>query len=130
MIDTTKLIKEYLTASGSGLFTLVGTQVWCPMLPKDFKNTVAAIAFHPEHEEMHAKSAVQRTSFVFMCYGGSSNPANARAVYRALNDRLDLQHGTVTEGAIILATQTAMSHFIEPETEYPVSTATYDITTQ
>ncbi len=133
MIDVPQLIFEFLTTTGTGLYTLVGTRVWCPLAKAEWKNETAAIVYHPAIESNHgAATEVITGSYVFKCYGGTKQYTNARAVYRALNDRL---HGvaleTKTEGSIIWAEQVVSAQLPpEPGTAYPAHMATYKIITQ
>ena len=135
MIDVPQLIFEFLTTSGTGLFTLVGNRVWCPLVDANsgWKNETAAIVYHPATESNHgAATAVITGNYVFKCYGGTKQYTNARAVYRALNDRL---HGVAneakTEGSIIWAEQVVSAQLPpEPGTSYPAHMATYKIIAQ
>ena len=99
MIDTSDVVKEWLVVEGTGLHTRVGTHVATPVAPAGFNDTdmsaAAAIVFHPASEQVHPTAVDKNDNiYVFKCYGGSSKYSDARAVFRALVDRL---HG-VTGG--------------------------------
>ena len=104
MIDTSQLIFEYGTASGSATRTQVGARFYTPVAPADFDNTQKTIIFHIETEkDLNFKTVDNHESVVvFKCYGGSDSYTDARTVYRAVHDRFSgIVNGAGTVGTII-----------------------------
>ena len=131
MIDTTQVIYEWLTTSGTGLYTLCATRIWWVAAPPAFDNSADAIIYHPEAEPTHPIAAVHTPTFVFKCYGGAATFASARTVYRALYDRLHNEQGAKTAGAIMMAHQlTAQALPPDPDTGWPAWMARYEIVLQ
>jgi len=117
--------------SGTGLYTLCADRIWCPQAKAGWTNTAAAIVFHPSSEVPRIGATdVIRSTFVFKCYGGSDRFTDARAVYRALADRLhDVSTQTATEGNIIIAKQVTANQLpADPDTGYPAHMAIFQIT--
>lgn len=133
MVDAPQVIWEYLTTSGTDLFTLVGKEVILDMLEKDdgsgngFRNTSPAVVMRVD-EAVNANANQVRVRATFLCYGGSDDSENARAVYEALSDRLQNGNGATATGGIISAFQeTGGGRLDDPDEGWPVRMAVYDL---
>ena len=132
MTNLSQIVWEYLTATGTTLRTLVGGNVWSPRAPASWANDSAAVMFDIISETAPVSGGGHVTAQVqFSCYGGGTTHAAADAVYRALHDRLHGVRGAVTaSGKLIGAWQTSgQPGDREIETEWPLATAVYTITT-
>ena len=135
MTDSVQVIWEYLTVSGTGLNALVGMRVWSPEAPATFKNELPAIVYELLDEEVGAEPN-SKPIFKFLCFGGKRadgkdfSHGGARAVYRALVDRLRDCHGASTEsGTILVCTlQSAGQDYGQDDTEWPVVECQYRFT--
>jgi len=130
MVSTSDVMREWLIVSGTSLYTLCGTRIWCPTKPpsETWSNTSAAIIFRPRSEKAHfTATPMIETMFDFFCYGGNSTYGSTETVYQALFDRLHGQTGAVaTSGTIVTATQiSAQQGPPEPDTGWPVYIAVY-----
>jgi hypothetical protein len=132
MIDTTKVLQQYLTASGSLLTFLGGSYVSSPIAPRQWNNEHKTIIFHAETEDRHIAADVNSTIFVCKCYGGSASFEAARAVYIALVDYLhNARDVAVDEGRIKLARLiTAFQGPADPDTGWPSMIAKFEVITE
>ena len=131
MKDTSKIVYEWLAASGTGLYTLCGTRVYTPMLPPAFHNTQAGIVYSVDSEFTHPTAEVHSLICTFKCYGGSASFTTARSVYFALHDRLHGAAGATTTGAIMMAFQlSAQALPPDPDEGWPAHMARFAITIQ
>lgn len=135
MTDSVRVIWEFLTVEGTDLYSKVATRVWSPEAPATFKNEQAALVFTMLDEE---RMALPNNSAIvqFMCYGGKRQDEkdfshdDARAVYRALVDRLSAADGVATaSGTILVCTlQNAGQTYGEDGTEWPVTECQFRFT--
>jgi len=128
MIDAPQIIWEYLTASGTGLYTLVGARIYSPVAPQEWDNTTAMIVFEVD-EQIHSKACMSVVDVDFFCYGGTENATDAAAVYRALFDRLQNAGGVVSSGKIESARHTGGDPYEREPTEsrYPRGVSRFEI---
>lgn len=135
MTDSVRVIWEYLTVSGTTLYALTGLRVWSPEAPAAWRNADAAIVYEMVDEE---RRALPNNSLLvnFMCFGGKRADAkdyshdDARAVYRALVDRLAAADGVATaSGTILVCTlETSGQSYGQDETEWPMVECQYRFT--
>lgn len=132
MTDSVRVIWEYLTVSSTTLNALVGFRVWSPEASDKWRNADAAIVYEMVDEER--RSLPNNSLLVnFRCYGGKRTDEkdyshdDARAVYRALVDRLATADGAATaSGTILVCTlETSSQSYGEEETEWPVVECQY-----
>jgi len=131
--DSPKIIEEFLTDEDGELFAFLGgPYVSTPVAHEGFRNEHPAIIFHPETEGIHISGAETTTVFVFKCYGGTSQFADARAMYRALVSYLQNRRGVATSaGTIRLARLiTAFQGAPDPGTSWPVMVAKFEVHTE
>jgi hypothetical protein len=133
--DSVQVIWEYLTVSGTDLHALIALRAWSPEAPATFKNEQAAVVYELLDEEQRALP--NNTAIVkFLCFGGKRADGkdflhkDARAVYRALHDRLMAADGVSTaSGTILVCTlESAGQDYGLDETEWPVVESQYRIT--
>ena len=130
MIDSAKVLYEYLTTAGTSLYTLNGDNVWTVQgEPIGWNNGTTGIMIElNEASNYSAKDWVQ-ADVTFMCYGGNDNKGASFAIYAALNDRLNgAQSQIQTSGTIEWAQQTGGDpDEIETDSGYNRAMATYTI---
>lgn len=125
------IVCEWLEASGTSLYSLVATRVAKMNLPAGWKNTTSCVVVIPQTTTSESVVPVLETDFLIVCYGGTTNIANAEAVYAALYDRLQLATAeNTTTGGIVLAELNATNPLIESDTGYPAVYATFRIKTR
>ncbi|MCC6490673.1 MAG: hypothetical protein IT364_24520 [Candidatus Hydrogenedentes bacterium] len=129
VIDTFQVMYEYLSESGSDLYDLVGARIWGPKAPKQgWTNDAAAIVFHI-NERTHPNGDGIECQMVTKCYGGTALHKDARAVYRALEQKMracrgaEMYSGRINVAELISAVQDTE----EPDTGYPLSIATHRV---
>lgn len=107
MVDAETVIYEVLSASGTGLNALVGARVNHERAPKDFVNTGARVVFEfVETEEfLNEGLGAVRGRLTVHCFGATDRVDEAKAVYRAVRDRLFFGAGaapiSVASGALM-----------------------------
>lgn len=128
MTNSKQVIWEFLTTTGTSLYTLVGTRVWSPSAPPSWRNDTAAVIYDVS-ETAHVSGATQEALLTANCYGGTLKHADADQVYRALYDRL--QHcGCCQCASGVLISARLISGSVgekEIETEWPFAAATYAV---
>lgn len=132
MTDSIRVIWEFLTTTGTDLYALTGLRVYSPEAPATFRNDQAAIVYEMLDEERLAEPR-NSVLIAFRCYGGKRANDNdyshddARAVYRALHDRLANADGAAAASGTILVCrqQTGAQSYGEDDTEWPVVEASY-----
>lgn len=132
MTDDLRVLTAFLTTTGTGLYTLVGTRVYYGDLPSGFDNTQAAVQFVRRGGNRDAYLATARGDYQFKCYGGSGAFKDAESVYRALGDRLHAQvNQSNAYGAIIDATEDGMGQALtDPDSGWPFILCHYTINTR
>lgn len=113
MINAPHVIREYLTTTGTSLYSLVADRVYFPYLPPDAENLAACIAFEFQGGTPEADGLIRNPDVEFWCYGGGSgtsawkDPNAAYSCYLALCDRLATSNQyinrTLTDHGIILS---------------------------
>jgi hypothetical protein len=95
VIDTNALMRETLlsaaTPAGAALAAQVNGRVYMGQFPQrdKWQNAAKSIVAYRSGGANALQTPIYRPRFVFECYGGSSKPMDADAVYRALHDRLE-----------------------------------------
>lgn len=113
MTNTAQILYEYLTATGTGLYTLCATRVYLNQLPKGFDNTQAGIVFSEQAERPTMSGSKHGMAYEFRCYGGGRSQIKPLTVFRALWDRL---HGARSQATV---TGTIDSAVLETASPYP-----------
>jgi len=123
--DSAQIIWEFLTATSTGLYTLVGKNVVRPLAPAGYDNTYALVVFHIQGEVPSGQTDVTRVDVVFKCYGGAATNTSATTVYRALANRWhSAQNTEMTTGKILQAhITTAWQRGPEPGETWPTHMA-------
>jgi hypothetical protein len=131
MLDTSDVIYEDLTATGTTLYDLVKTRVWWLESDEGWENDSAAIVYHESSETTHDNATdVITSTFVFLCYGGSDDPADAKEVYRALCDRLNgARARAATSGHTLTANLITGSPYPDPDKGWPCWQCSFEVTT-
>jgi len=129
MIDIFTPIYNWLKVSGTSLYTLVGDRIWDSYLPAGFDNTSACIVIQIADEDNPTDGNVHRVQIEFRCYGGSADITDARAVARALTDRMKVSilednNNTNIINSIKLSGQALP---IDIDTGYPSYTLRYEL---
>jgi poly(3-hydroxybutyrate) depolymerase len=129
IIDDARVLYEHLAATGTGLYTLVGTRVYYGALPAEYDNTQAAIVYMRRGGQRDPHLPIAQGDWQFRFYGGTSDFKNAEAVYRAAAARLHgVENAASTTGAIVDATETGMGQAIlDPQTRWPYIVSFYNI---
>jgi hypothetical protein len=102
VIDKLEIVRQFLLVSGTPLLTaLGGNYVAVNRVPAAFQNTHPAIILIQETGGGHVTGADFTDTIICRCYGGSALDSDARAIFRALYDRLLLPGQTaVTAGKL------------------------------
>lgn len=124
MVDVNKVLFEFLTASGSTLYTLMGTRCYAGSFPTGYTNTQAAIRFERIGGAPDQFVADKEVMFRIRCYGGTGSHKECNALYRALEDKL---HGAddarTTTGAILGPMIVSEGQELtDPDTKWPFTT--------
>lgn len=129
-----RIIWEFLTATGTGLYTLCGTRVWHSGYPQrgsgsgQWADGTTGIVFFVVGTETPPNGQTETVTIEFRCHGADRTHSAAQAVARALFDRLQASGGTVTTGYIHRAFRTGQQDLIDPDTGWPFTLARYNIT--
>ena len=129
MINATDILWEYLTTSGTSLYTLVEKQIWSPEAITGWANDTRAVLFDFDTQVLQVNSGHVDAMVQFYCYGATDKYDDADAVYFALNDRLHAATGERTASGVILRAEllVGLPGQREQESEWPVARALYDI---
>lgn len=131
MNDPIQILYEFLTTPGTTIYGLVEDRVWSPVAPQGFRNTEAAVIYHPDSEVPEAPGNVIANSIVFKCYGGNSTFRSSRTVAEALYDVLHGARAQTATGAIMLARCRNMYQGgNDPDTGWPFHVAQFEVVTQ
>jgi len=134
MTNTSLILWEFLTTSGTSLYTLVGKRIRTDLTKDDggtfWKNSTAAILYTISGETVPNAAQDVTSTVTFRCYSGSDVMSGARAVYSALHDRLRVANNAVTTTGRILNAElvTASQGGFDPDTGWAVYLVTYRIT--
>lgn len=123
-VDCNAVFREVLVASGTDLHTLNSDRVWGGRgpSPEVWKNTETGILFWRRGGINDARIPLWRPSWQVECYGGSDDPSDADAVYRALVERLrDLELATTSEGVLLNCVEEESGQdLVDEETGWPL----------
>jgi len=125
-----KIVCEYAEVAGTALNALIGTYVGKGRLPAGFKNNYAAIVVQSQaitQDEFDAD--VQSDRYVVKCFGGTSNPDDAEAVFLAAHTRFHKAHGDTTTGGVVMGEFETGTPMVDPDTGWPLYVATFRIQT-
>lgn len=128
-IDVNKIVRQYLTTSATGLYTLCSDRV--AVLKKQTTWTAAqkCIVFAIRGGDTDPHNTVKRPSMQFLCYGGSDNVQDAMDVALALEDRLTFNTPqTVSAGVLMDAVQeTEAQPLVDPDTKETYVHTTWEL---
>jgi hypothetical protein len=105
VIDTNNILFDLLKKTGTPLYTLCGTRIYCGDLPIGWKNTSPSIEFFTRGGTSEKAVENIEPSVHFKCYGGTQTYGEAQAVYCALGDILRALENTVTASGTIMTCQ-------------------------
>lgn len=133
MVDLSQAIYDALAAEGTGLSSLVGTRIYEGHAPRSgtnkFTNSEAIIVYAlVPGGASHVSGAIHRVIVEFKCYGGTADITQAKEVYRALWNRLQLYYETINERTIEGAREISTGRpLTEPDPEYPVYVGQFEL---
>lgn len=134
MVDTMQVIYERMIGTGTSLFTLNAARVHEDRLPgatDEFDNTESAIVINIETEAGQADKTVREGTFAAVVYGGSNNQDDAKAIARALSDRMDgVSDSVETTGTIIYCEQLSAVPRTDPDNGWPTERLTFEFIIQ
>lgn len=125
-----KIVCEYAEVAGTALNALISTRVGKGRLPSSFTNAQKAIVIQSQAittEEFDAN--VQSDRYVIKCFGGTSNPDDAEAVFLAAYTRFHKAHGDTTTGGVVMGEFETGTPMVDPDTGWPLYVATFRIQT-
>lgn len=130
--DDIAAVTTFLATSGSSLYTLCGARIYYGRLPVSFQNTQPAVVYQRRGGGRDPYLDTSAPDMQFKCYGGSSNFADAEAVYRALADKLhQAENESNASGGIVSAQETQMGQpLTDPETGWPYILTFYQLETR
>lgn len=130
-VGPAQVIWEWLTASGTGLYTLCGTRAWHAQAAENaaWVNTNAALIFTLFGDGGPFNGQYRGTGLSVRCYGGSGNSDDAEAVYEAVRARMvAAKKRTVASGTIERAEHVGDGVLLkDPDTEYWYMVARFDV---
>lgn len=129
IISGLDIVIAHALGTGTSLYTLVGTRIAKRLLPDSFKNAQAAICVHPESATTPINAGIVTDTYVFKCYGGTDDPDDAAAVFRAVYARFQDARATNASGSIVQSELVMTSDMVDPETGWPVYIGKFKITT-
>jgi hypothetical protein len=130
MIDTAKVLYNYLTELGNPVRTLIGENCWTLQNePVGWNNGSAAIAMQISEAGMYSHPEWVEASVTFFFYGGTDNASDCYNIYAAVYDRLHGKQSQQTANGTIEWAQQISSDpdDIEPDSSYRRARATYQI---
>lgn len=128
-IDANKLIRQYLTAESTDLYTEVGTRVAVLRKSASWTNSQKCIVFSIRGGETNPQDTIKTISVQFLCFGGSELVQDAMQVARALEDRLNgAQMQSVSEGVLMGALmEVEPQPIVDPDTKEVYVFTAYEI---
>jgi len=124
------IVMNWALATGTTLYSLVGTRVAKRRMPSSFKNTAKALCIHDETTSTEFEPEIVWGTYVFKCYGGTDDADDAAEVFRAVHARFHNKAGDITSGGIVRSTFVTGTLTYEPDTGWPVYIAKFEIGTQ
>jgi hypothetical protein len=121
MVDLELVVYQFLSEA-SPLKTLIGSNLFVDVT-HDFNGRISKGLLLKDNSGTNNEIAPVHTSIMdFNCYGGSLTPADSKAVYRALHDRL---HGVTNQvtasGRILSALEVVRGAYLPPvdDSDFP-----------
>lgn len=126
-----QILYEYLTASGTDLYTLCGVRCWLGQAPKNanWANDDPALVFDLVSDRLSASGNRRECQFSVRTYGGSDNPDDVETVCEALVDRLGrarrttLTSGKLERGELVRS----LLGLRDPDTEWPYAVMEFEV---
>lgn len=126
--DTSQIIYEYVTATGTDLYTAIGTRAWDDHPEADvWANESAALVFGEVSKDDPANGQLEDVTVEFRCYGGTRAKSDAQNVARWLYERLHAQGGRTDNGYIHRAYRVGQQDLTDPDTGWPFTLARYSM---
>lgn len=128
-----RIIWEYITATGTSLYSLIGARAWHSAYPVrgnsagQWPANTAGIVFTIAATETPTNAQTDGVTVEFRCHGGDNTFSGAQAVARALFDRLQASGGSTTSGYIHRAFRRGQQDLTDPDTGWPFTLARYSI---
>lgn len=122
MTSCDSIIFQYLTRTGTGLYSLIAARAYYALPPEGFINTQAALVFRPEDGQSALWGVpLYERSYLIECWGGDASTdtwAGAESVYRALWDEWHDQGGvSVAAGTFLKGwEEQAAVPIVQPQT--------------
>ena len=122
------IVFEFLSASGTDLFTLCNTRIRPFVSWKTDDNSEAFVVYNVAGGDLNIDTAVANPRIEFLCYGGSQDWSDAWAVEEALRDRLQVAtQQAVASGVLMFAQQSISGQMQKDENEWPFIVTAYEM---
>ena len=121
---------EFLTATGTDLYTLCATRVWHSQYPldSDWTADTAGIVFFVTNGAGPTNGQTDDITVEFRCHGADRTHTAAQAVARALWKRLQASGGSTTSGGKIdRAFRRGQQNLVDPDTGWPFTLCRYNL---
>lgn len=124
-----RTVWEWLTTTGTDLYTLCATRVWHSAHPDidDWSNTTPGVVFFVTGAKNGTNGQTDDITIDFRCYGGDRTYSAAQAVARALYSRLQAMGGTTAGGYIHRAFRQSEQDLTDPDTGWPFVLCRYNL---
>lgn len=124
-----RIVWEWLTATGTSLYTLCGTRVWHSQHPDSgtWSNAQPAVVFFVTGAGNSTNGQTDDVTIDFRCYGGDRTNAAAQTVGRALYARLQAAGGATATGTIHRAFRQSQQNLTDPDTGWPFVLCRYNL---
>ncbi len=137
MADGLKTVIEWGCIQDTRLNTLINGRM-ASRTPKGFTNTEKAVIViltgESPIERASVKSGMRTGLYAFRCYGGSTDPDDAREVFEAVYERFHDKSGETDTGSIVkslfASKAVASEPSVESDTGWPVHIGFFEITTK
>ena len=132
MTNPDAIVATHAKATGTGLYTLIGTRIYLPDLPTGYDNTQACVLVYRRggNGESYTNKVIH-PSYQIRCYGGSTKISDAEAVALAFYERFNGKHMTQNAAGRIIHVSVSFPQGAqrEPDSGYPVAYLTMELTT-
>lgn len=124
-----RIVWEWLTTTGTDLYTLCGTRVWHSAYPtiEDWNATSAGVVFFVTNATNDTNGQTDDVTIDFRCHGADRTYTAAQACARALYSRLQAMGGTTTTGTIHRAFRQSQQNLTDPDTGWPFVLCRYNL---
>ena len=118
-IEPNQIIRQTLIATGTELYTQIGTKAAVLRKQTGWATTDKCVVFAIRGGNTDPDMPVMRVSVQFLCYGGDTLVESATTVYRALVDRLNGANRIGVAAGIMLSAveEVAGQPLVDPDTK-------------